>query len=100
MSELLSPAGSIESFYAAIANGADAIYLGLKKFSARAYANNFDIEILKDLVEYAHLRNVKVYVTINTIIYDNELPEIYKTIDDLAQIHVDALIIQDLAVFY
>lgn len=100
MSELLSPAGSLESFYIAIANGADAIYLGLKKFSARAYANNFTIEILKDLIDYAHLRNVKVYVTINTIIYDNELPEIYKTIDDLAQIHVDALIIQDLAVFY
>lgn len=98
MSELLSPAGNIESFYLAINNGADAIYLGLDKFSARAYASNFTIESLKDLVKYAHLRNVKIYVTINTIIYDHELPEVYKAIDDLASIFVDGIISQDLAV--
>lgn len=98
MNEILSPAGTIESFYAAISNGCDAIYLGLDKFNARAYANNFTIDNLKDLVEYAHLRNVKIYVTMNTIVYDYELSEIYKTIDELASIHVDALIIQDLAI--
>lgn len=98
MNEILSPAGTIESFYAAIASGCNAIYLGLDKFNARAYANNFTVESLKDLVKYAHLRNVKIYVTMNTIAYDFELDEIYKTIDELAKIHVDALIIQDLAI--
>lgn len=98
MSELLAPAGNIESFYLAIKNGADAIYLGLDKYSARAYASNFTIDSLKDLVTYAHLRNVKIYVTINTIIYDHELPEVYKTIDELASIYVDGIIAQDLAV--
>lgn len=98
MNEILSPAGTIESFYAAIANGCNAIYLGLDKFNARAYANNFTVESLKELVSFAHLRNVKIYVTMNTIAYDYELSEIYKTIDELAKIHVDALIIQDLAI--
>jgi len=99
MNELLSPAGTIESFYAAISGGCDAIYLGLDKFSARAYASNFNLENLKELVDYAHLRKVKIYITMNTIVYDNELAEIYKTIDELARIHVDALIIQDLSIF-
>jgi len=98
MNELLSPAGNLESFYLAINNGADALYLGLDKFSARAYASNFTVESLKDLVKYAHLRNVKIYVAINTIIYDHELPEVYKTIDELAAIFVDGIIVQDLAV--
>ena len=70
--ELLSPAGTLESFYAAISNGADAIYLGLDKFSARAYATNFTLENLKPLVDFAHLRNVRIFVTINTILYDDE----------------------------
>lgn len=99
MRELLSPAGNIKSFYSAIANGANAIYLGLDKFSARAYAENFTLDNLKEHVEYAHLRNVKVFVTINTIIYDDELDEAYKTIDRLAEIGVDAIIVQDLAIF-
>lgn len=98
MSEILSPVGSIDAFYSAINSGCDAVYLGVKKFNARAYANNFSIEELKPLVEYAHLRNVKVYVTMNTIIYDDELKEAYETIDQLANIHVDAIIVQDLAI--
>lgn len=97
MSELLSPAGTIESFYAAISGGCNAIYLGLNRFSARAYANNFSIEELKELIKYAHLRNVKVYVTMNTIVYDEELEEVFKLIDELANINVDAIIVQDLA---
>ena len=98
MSELLCPAGTLESFHAAISNGADAIYLGLDKFSARAYAENFNLDNLKGLVEFAHLRNVRIYVTVNTITYDDELEEVYKTIDALAAIHVDGVIVQDLAV--
>ena len=98
MSELLCPAGTLESFHAAISNGADAIYLGLDKFSARAYAENFNLDNLKGLVEFAHLRNVRIYVTVNTITYDDELEEVYMTIDALAAIHVDGVIVQDLAV--
>lgn len=98
MNELLSPAGTLEAFHAAISNGADAIYLGLDKFNARAYANNFTIENLKELLKFAHLRNVKIYVTMNTIVYDYELEEVYKTIDELAAIGVDGIIVQDLAI--
>lgn len=98
--ELLSPAGTIESFYAAISSGANAIYLGIKKFNARAYASNFSIEELKELVKFAHLRNVKIYVTMNTILYDEELDEAFKIIDELALINVDAIIVQDLALLY
>ncbi|MCQ2087154.1 MAG: DUF3656 domain-containing protein [Bacilli bacterium] len=99
MKELLSPAGNIDSFYAAIANGANAVYLGLDKFSARAYAENFTVDNLSEHINYAHLRNVKVFVTINTIVYEDELEEVYKTIDKLAAIGVDAIIVQDLAIF-
>lgn len=95
--ELLSPAGTITSFYAAISSGANAIYLGIKKFNARAYASNFSLEELKKLVKFAHLRNVKIYVTMNTILYDEELIEAFKIIDELALINVDAIIVQDLA---
>ena len=95
--ELLSPAGTITSFYAAISSGANAIYLGIKKFNARAYASNFSLEELKELVKFAHLRNVKIYVTMNTILYDEELIEAFKIIDELALINVDAIIVQDLA---
>ena len=99
MSELLAPAGSIEAFYAAVNAGADAVYVGLNAFSARAYANNFSIDELKELVSYAHLRNCLVFVTMNTIVFQNELDEAFALIDELAKIPVDALIIQDLAIF-
>lgn len=97
MSELLAPAGNREAFFAAINAGANAIYLGLSTFSARAYANNFSIDELQELVDYAHLRNVKVFITMNTIVFQNELPCAYELIDRLSEINVDALIIQDLA---
>ena len=97
MSELLAPAGSVEAFFAAINAGADAIYVGLNTFSARAYANNFSVEELKELVAYAHLRNVKIFITMNTIVFQDELVKAYALIDELANIPVDALIIQDLA---
>lgn len=100
MSELLSPAGNKEAFYAAIRNGCDAIYLGINKHNARAYADNFTLDNLKDYIDFAHLRNVKIYVTLNTIIYDSELTEIYEIIDRLASLHVDAIIVQDLAVLF
>ena len=99
MSELLAPAGSFEALVAAISNGCDAVYLGMNRFGARAYANNFDIDELKKAIEYAHLRNVKIYVTMNTIVFDEELADAYKQIDELYLANVDGLIIQDLAIF-
>lgn len=97
INEVLSPSGNKESFYAAISSGANAIYLGLDKFSARAYATNFSLDNLKEYVDYAHLRNIKIYVTMNTILYDEELNEAYSTVDKLASIGVDAIIVQDLS---
>ncbi len=99
MTELLAPAGNIESFKAAIANGCDAIYLGMEKYGARAYSCNFDMETLQKAVQYAHLRNVKIYVTVNTIVFEKELDEVKRQIDQLNQIGVDGIIVQDLAVF-
>ena len=86
MTELLAPAGNFEALVAAISNGADAIYLGMNKFGARAYANNFDFDELKKAINYAHLRNVKIYVTMNTIVFDSELKDAFSQIDTLYNI--------------
>ncbi len=94
--ELLSPVGSMESLYAAVNNGCDAVYLGGKSFSARYYANNFGIEEISEVCDYCHLRGVRVYITVNTIYKDTEINEFLKFIDDLYRIGVDALIVQDL----
>lgn len=98
--ELLAPVGSIESFYAAIQNGAQAVYLGGKYFSARQYASNFELEELKLAVKYAHLRNVKVYVTVNTLLRDDEIEEVVDYIKLLYEIDIDALIVQDIGLAY
>lgn len=99
MNEILAPAGNFESLIAAISNGADAIYLGMDKFGARAYASNFNKDNIKEAIDYAHLRNVKVYVTMNTIIFEEEIKPMQEMVDFLYQNNVDGLIIQDLAVF-
>lgn len=99
MTELLAPAGNMEALKAAISNGCDAIYLGMQKFGARAYSCNFDLESLKDAVNYAHLRNVKIYVTMNTIVFENEVEEMKQQINELNEIGVDGIIVQDLAAF-
>lgn len=99
MSELLAPAGNYEALIAAISNGADAIYLGMNQFGARAYSANFDEQGLLEAVTYAHLRNVKIYVTLNTIVFEDELSALYQMIDFLNTARVDGIIIQDLAVF-
>ena len=96
MKELLSPAGNMECLKAAVNNGADAIYLGGKTFGARAYAGNFSNEELKEAVNYAHLYGVKIYITVNTIIYNTEVDELIKYIEYLYKIGVDALIMQDI----
>ena len=96
MKELLSPAGNIECLKSAINNGADAVYLGGKSFGARAYAGNFNKEELFEAINYAHLYGVKIYVTVNTIIYNNEIEEFLDYIKYLYKIGVDALIMQDI----
>lgn len=98
--ELLAPAGDKESLIAAIQNGADAIYLGGTLFNARAFAKNFDNEALKWAIKYAHLRDVKIYVTVNTLYKDNEINELIQYIDYLYDIQIDALIIQDIGLFH
>ncbi len=99
MTELLAPAGNLEAFVAAISNGCDAVYLGMQKFGARAYSSNFDLETLTEAIKYAHLRDVKVYVTMNTIVFENELQEMYQLLHHLNDVGVDGIIVQDLAVF-
>lgn len=93
--ELLAPAGSMESLIAAVTKGADAIYLGGSKFSARAYASNFDNEEMEKAVDYCHEYGVTVYVTVNTLLKENELQEAVDYVGFLYRIGVDALIIQD-----
>lgn len=94
--ELLAPAGDMESLYAAVCNGADAIYMGGSKFSARAFAKNFTLEDLKEAVDYCHSYGVKVYITINTLIKQRELKEVLEYINELYEIGIDAVISQDL----
>ena len=99
MTELLAPAGNMEALKAAVSNGCDAIYLGMQKFGARAYSSNFDLESLKEAVAYAHLRNVKIYVTMNTIVFENEVEEMKEQMHELNEIGVDGIIVTDLAAF-
>lgn len=98
--ELLAPAGGPDAAYAALHYGADAIYLGLSQFSARAHAENFDFDVLNNLVGYAHTLEKKrrVYVTMNTLVQQRELPRLIEELYQLSQIDVDALIVQDLGV--
>ena len=96
--ELLAPAGNREAFVGAINAGANAIYLSGKNFGARKYANNFTKEEIVDLIIYAHLRNVRVYVTVNTLIFEDELDDLFDYCDYLVLNNVDALIVQDLGV--
>ena len=94
--ELLAPVGNMESLYAAVNNGADAIYLGGPKFSARAKAIEFDNEKMKVAADYCHSYGVKIYVTMNTILKEKELKDAIKYAGYLYEIGIDALIIQDL----
>ncbi|SUB74469.1 U32 family peptidase [Peptoniphilus indolicus] len=94
--ELLAPAGGMESLISAVKAGADAIYLGTDKFSARAKAFNFNRVEIKAAVEYAHLRGVKIYVTANILLLDSEIDEAFKLVEYLNEIGVDGIIVQDM----
>lgn len=94
--EILSPAGSMESIAPAVRMGADAVYLGGPSFSARTSAHNFNHQELQEAVEYCHLHNRKVYLALNTMIHDDEMKQALELAQFAAQIHIDALIMQDL----
>lgn len=94
--ELLAPVGNMECLKAAIMGGCDAVYLGGYQFGARSFAGNFSLDELKEAVTLSHLYGVKVYVTVNTLIYENEVTQFMFYIEDLIKCGVDALIIQDL----
>ena len=94
--ELLAPVGSFDALKAAVQNGANAVYLGGKEFSARASANNFDRDELREAVRYAHIRGVQVFVTANTLRKQNEIEEFLEYIKYLYDIDVDAIILQDI----
>ncbi len=96
MSEILAPAGDKNSAYAAINSGADAIYLGLDKFSARSSAENFGFESFTEICRFAHAFGVKVYVALNTVIKDNELESFFAAAQTAWNCGADALILQDL----
>lgn len=94
--ELLAPAGNREMAIAAIHNGVNALYLSGQSFGARAYAANFSQDALEEIIKYAHLRDVRIYVTVNTLIKESELDEAMVFVAKLVECGVDALILQDL----
>ncbi|MCD6581608.1 MAG: U32 family peptidase [Desulfuromusa sp.] len=97
--ELLAPAGSMEAFFAAVDAGADAVYTGLKEFSARAKAKNFNLKEIEKITHYMQQRGKRLYITLNTLVKEKELSQLIDTLGALEEIGVDALILQDLAVW-
>ena len=96
--ELLAPAGSLEIFKGVIESGADAVYVGGSMFGARAYANNFTEEELLEAIDFAHLRGVKVYLTVNTLIKNSEFSKLYDYLLPYYKRGLDAVIVQDIGV--
>ncbi|MBR6342412.1 MAG: U32 family peptidase, partial [Selenomonadaceae bacterium] len=94
--ELLAPAGSREALTAAVESGADAVYLAGNRFGARAYADNFDEEGLREAIGFAHLRHVAVHVTVNTAVADSELRSLAEYLRFLYEAGADAVLVQDL----
>ncbi len=93
--ELLAPAGSPEALRSAVAAGADAVYLSGKRFGARKFAANFDDSALAEAIDYSHLRSVRVYVTVNTLIREDELPDVAEYLVRLYEVGADAVLVQD-----
>lgn len=98
--ELLSPAGSPEGFYGAVHAGADAVYLAGKEYGARAYADNFSGEELLTCLRYAHIWHRKVYLTVNTLVKEDELERLPDFLDPLVKAGLDGVIVQDFGVFH
>ncbi len=98
--ELLAPSGNIESFIAAVSAGADAVYVGLKDFSARAKAKNFSYKQLNEICSYAHKNNVKIFVAVNTLVKNSEIKNLLNNLEQISLAKADAIIVQDLGVAY
>ena len=98
--ELLAPAGNMESLKAAVAAGCDAVYLGLTSFSARAFAGNFTHEEFMEAIRYCHMRNVRIYVTINTMLFETEMENAKKEVQFLYENDCDAILVQDMGLFH
>ena len=96
--ELLAPAGSYEAFIAAINAGADAVYMGLQNFNARVMTSNFTLDKYIECIDYAHKRDVKVYLTLNTLLLDSEIKEAIDMVYELYKVGLDGVIVQDLGV--
>lgn len=94
--EILAPVGSPECLYAAVRSGADAVYMGCKSFNARIKADNFGDEEIRNAVAYCHSHGIKVHITMNTLISDEELPEALETVKRICDWGADAVIVQDL----
>ncbi|MDD4449182.1 MAG: U32 family peptidase, partial [Sphaerochaeta sp.] len=95
MTELALPAGSLQAALTAFAEGADAVYLGMKSFSARKMATNFSFEDLAKLRQVALSQDKKIYVTVNTLVDDSQLGEVVQTLKQIAFIGCDGIIVQD-----
>ena len=96
--QVLAPAGGWAQLHAAVQNGADAVYFGLTAFNARARAENFSVQELSDVVEYVHERGVKAFVTLNVLVFDDELSQFEDLVREIASAGVDSVIIQDVGV--
>ncbi|MBQ8917608.1 MAG: U32 family peptidase, partial [Oscillospiraceae bacterium] len=96
--EILAPAGSREALVAAVRCGANAVYLGGKSLSARQNARNFDAAELKEAVDYCHMRDVKVYLTLNTLVTDSQQEMLRQAAREALAAGVDAVLVQDLGV--
>lgn len=94
--ELLSPAGNMMALKSAIYNGADAVYLSGKEYGARKFAQNFSVEEIAEAIKFAHLYGVKIYITVNTMIYESEVEDLIRYIETIHKIGVDAVIMQDI----
>jgi len=98
--ELLAPGGDADSIKAAIAAGADAVYCGLNRFNARNRAENISIEDLKELIPLAHSRNCEIFLTLNIIVLESEIPAVIKLLNNIVNTGIDGIIVQDLGIIY
>ena len=96
MTEILAPAGDEKSAYAALNAGADAVYLGLTRFSAREGAENFSVSALEALTRYAHIRGAKVYVALNTLVKEGETADFFASAREAWNAGADAILLQDI----
>ena len=94
--EILAPCGGFDSVVAAVRSRADAVYLGAMQFSARSSAHNFDYDELKKAITYCHIRGVKVYLTVNTLIFDSEIKPALQLVKTASTLGIDAVIVQDI----